>query len=100
MYQLNLEYIKKGFSISFDDFQLEISDYNTLADIRKEANGIEHLYHENFHFRKNGKCTQNNTQRWACSKKDSISCKATASTVEVDGVQMMKLMTAEHCHQS
>lgn len=78
---------------------LEMSDYNLVADIRKEANGTECLYHENFSFRKHGKSVQNSTQRWACSKRSSINCNATANTVDVDGVQMMKLMITEHCHQ-
>lgn len=90
---------KKSFSFSFDGLQLEISDYNVAADIRKEANGLERLYHESYQYRKNGRSAQNSTQRWACSKKDSLRCSATASTVDVDGVQMMKLMVTEHCHQ-
>lgn len=76
----------------------DLSEYNQPADIRIQ-NGRENLYKDDYKFSKQGKPNAHQNQRWQCSKQSSEKCKGAMSTIEIDGVIMMKVLNAEHTHQ-
>lgn len=71
-------------------------EYNIIADIRQNPFGRENLFHNNYKFNKNGKGVRR--QVWQCTKHRTERCKASASTMEIGGVVMMKVLKAEHTH--
>lgn len=73
-------------------------EYNVVAEIRQNSFGRENLFHNNYKFNKNGKSVMK--QLWLCTKHRSERCKASASTMEIDGVVMMKVLKAEHTHEA
>lgn len=64
--------------------------YNIMADIRKNAKGIENLYHGGHKYYKYG------DQNWRCTKMSK--CKAKVRTAVINGVTMMKFLEPEHSH--
>lgn len=70
-----------------------------MADVQDNHNGSgQHLYYGNEKFQKHGKLSANGMQRWQCTKAHSQKCRAAMSTVEVNGVTMMKILANEHSH--
>lgn len=81
---------------SIHQTELDLFGYNQPAEIRKSANGRENLYFNDQKFYKQGKA--NPKQRWACTKNQGAKCRAAISTIEIDGVTVMKVLCAEHTH--
>lgn len=73
-------------------------EYEIAADIQVNYKGTENLYYANNKFNKNGKLNGHGKQRWICTKVKSQQCRAMAVTMDVNGVTMMKILTAEHTH--
>lgn len=81
-------------------FLLFISDateFNIVADIRKDCGGVEYLHHNGFKLSKYGKSPK--TQPWRCQRSRGLKCPATVSTMKIDGVVMMKVLNTSHTHQ-
>lgn len=77
----------------------DTSDYEIAADIRMNAKGGENLFHQDKMFSKHGAVNAQDKQRWQCSKRSVKNpCKAATSTMNVNGVVMMKVLFAEHSH--
>lgn len=72
-------------------------EFNIVADLRKNASGGENLFHNGFKYTKYGKGVR--TQHWRCSRSFGKGCRATATTMEINGVIMMKVLHADHTHQ-
>lgn len=77
---------------------INTSGYNQVADIRRNMNGKDSLYHDNYKYTKGHKGTQ--VQGWQCSKHSSEQCKAYNSTMDIDGITMMKIVRPNHNHQA
>lgn len=78
-------------------FYADLSHYQNIADIRMNKYGRQNLFYSGFkHCRKDSGIT--NT-RWVCTYKKSKKCKGLISTVEIDGVAMMKVVNGEHTHE-
>lgn len=76
----------------------DFADFNIVADIQKERDGRENVYHANRKFCQHSKASNSVFKRWVCTKNRSESCRAIIKTVDVDGVTMMKIVRAEHTH--
>lgn len=74
------------------------SEYVIVADVRVNQKGGENLFYANNKYNKNGKLNGHGQQRWICTKVKSQKCRAAASTMEVNGETMMKILVAEHTH--
>lgn len=73
--------------------------FDFIADVRKNAAGRENLYRNGFKYTKHGNGITR--QHWQCTKtKSAYSCRASASTMEIDGVIMVKELTSVHTHPS
>lgn len=68
-----------------------------MADISVNDKGKDVLYHDGFKFRKTK--TNQNSINWVCCKRDSQKCKTMATTMNINGIVMMKLNGIEHCHE-
>lgn len=78
-------------------FVVDTSGYNIFADIRTKANGKENLYIDDQKYIRHNQPNSHGQQRWACTKKNNFNkCRASAKTMEVNGVVMMNIMVAEH----
>lgn len=77
---------------------LNTSGFNQVADIRPNLNGKDNLYHDGYKFTKGHKGTH--VQGWQCSKHSSEQCSAYTSTMNVNGIIMMKIVRANHNHQA
>lgn len=75
----------------------DATEYNIVADIRKDQKGVEYLYHDGFKLTKYGKCMK--TQPWRCQRSRGLKCPATVSTIKIDDNVMMKVLNASHTHQ-
>lgn len=69
-----------------------------MADIRSNVLGCEQLFHNNNIFNKHRKPVTAGQQRWRCQK-ESKKCRAAASTLNVNGVIMMKVLCGDHNHE-
>lgn len=74
----------------------DVSGYTIVADVRRNSSGRENLFYNGHKFNKNGRNVQ--SQLWQCTKHGAGHCKATASTMEIDGVVMMKVFNSMHSH--
>lgn len=73
-------------------------EYNITADVRDNGNGGQTLFHSGHKFNKHGKANAHGQQRWICTRVKSQKCRAAASTMNVNGVTMMKILMADHTH--
>lgn len=76
----------------------EFADFDIVADVRKDADGRENLYHQNQKFCRHSKASTSVSSRWVCTKNRSERCRAIIKTADVDGVTMMCVVRAEHTH--
>lgn len=80
-------------------FSLDTTGYDMIADIRKNGNGSENLFYNNHKFNKHNKINKYGQQRWQCTiRADGQRCRGAASTMEMNGTIMMKVVIAEHSH--
>lgn len=75
-----------------------MSEYNIIANIRFNEKGGENLFRNDNKFLKSNKPNQFGQQRWECTKKRSQKCSASASTMDINGVIMLKILVDEHSH--
>lgn len=80
--------------------ELDLSEYDQRADIRSKGNGVENLYHENYKFCRHNKRTAKPRQRWSCTRNKSEKCRAAVSTIKINSTHFMKILIAEHTHES
>lgn len=77
---------------------IDLTDFKIVADIRKDAEGRENVYHENQKFCQHDKTSTAAIKRWVCTLNRSAKCRAIIKTANVDGVTMMQIVRAEHTH--
>lgn len=69
-----------------------------IADMRMNHLGVVNLFSNGNEFYEFG--SLDGEHLWLCPKFDSDKCQAAISTINVNGVTMMKVLTAEHSHGS
>lgn len=68
-----------------------------MADIRNNM-GHEQLCYEKYLFKKHRKPNTSGQQRWRCQKENQKCRAAVSTTLDVNGIIMMKILCAEHNH--
>lgn len=77
---------------------LDMSGFDTVADIRLSARNAVILHLNGFKFKKNR--TNALITSWSCNKRTAkANCKASAQTIDVNGVTMAKMFVTEHTHE-
>lgn len=71
-------------------------DHTIRADVRTNARKANHLYYDGHEFSVNRIGVRK--KLWQCSKKMSKRCQAWISTVNLNGVTVMKVIKAEYSH--
>lgn len=84
-------------NLLFFVFHSDIADYNIVADIRPNEFGRQNLHYNGYKLYRHTNGAS--TKTWLCTKRTTDKCRASISTVEVDGVVMMKVFHADHTHE-
>lgn len=72
------------------------SGHNKIADIRMNNLGAVSLFFDGNEFYQFG--SLDGEYLWLCPQFESDKCQAAISTINVNGVPMMKVLTSEHSH--
>lgn len=68
------------------------------ADVRTNEDGRQNLFYNGYKHYQPTKA-QNVKQRWVCTSNKGQKCKGSVSTVEIDGITMMKVLNGVHTHE-